>query len=253
MQQRFPHERHQRMAGLIAERGSLTVAELARHFDASEPTIRRDLALLEQAGLAARTHGGVVAPRSGEAMEPLFLEKLRVQQGAKKRIGKAAAAHLGDSRSILLDSGTTVLALAQELAGRAIGIVALDLKVAEAAAVGATQVHLPAGQVRNGYFSIVGAPAVEAISGYTFDIFFMAADAIDRDGVSNSTRDEADLKLAAISRARRTILLADRSKLDHRALVPVCPLDRISRLITDKGAAPRVAAYRDAIEEIELC
>ena len=44
MQQRFPQQRQRRMAGLIAERGSLTVAQLARHFDASEPTIRRDLA-----------------------------------------------------------------------------------------------------------------------------------------------------------------------------------------------------------------
>ncbi|MCM2502925.1 DeoR/GlpR family DNA-binding transcription regulator [Aureimonas altamirensis] len=253
MQQRFPHERQQRMAGLIAERGSLTVAQLAHHFAASEPTIRRDLALLEQAGLAARTHGGVVAPRTGEAMEPLFLEKLRVQQGAKKRIGKAAAAHVSGHRSILLDSGTTMLALAQELAGRAISIVALDLKVAEAAAVGATQAHVPAGQVRNGYFSIVGAPAIEAISGFTFDLFFMAADAIDLEGVSNSTRDEADVKLAAISRARRTILLADHTKLDSRALVPVCPLDSISLLIADTGATRRIAPYRELIEKIELC
>lgn len=253
MQQRFPQQRQRRMAGLIAERGSLTVAQLARHFDASEPTIRRDLALLEQAGLAARTHGGVVAPRKGEAIEPLFLEKLRVQQGAKKRIGRAAAAHVGKNRSILLDSGTTMLALAQELAGRAISIVALDLKVAEAAAVGATQVHMPAGQVRNGYFSIVGTPAIEAISGFTFDLFFMAADAIDSDGISNSTRDEADVKLAAISRAGQTILLADHTKLGRRALVPVCPLDSISRLITDTGAARAVAPYRDRIADIEIC
>lgn len=253
MQQRFPHERQQRMAGLIAERGSLTVAQLARHFEASEPTIRRDLALLEQAGLAARTHGGVVAPRAGEAMEPLFLEKLRVQQGAKKRIGKAAAAHVGSHRSILLDSGTTMLALAQELAGRAVSIVALDLKVAEAAAVGATQVHMPAGQVRNGYFSIVGKPALEAIGAFTFDLFFMAADAVDLDGVSNSTRDEADVKLAAISRARQTILLADHTKLDSRALVPVCPLDSISRLITDRAAKRWIEPYHGCVGAIELC
>ena len=112
---------------------------------------------------------------------------------------------------------------------------------------------MPAGQVRNGYFSIVGAPAIETITGSTFDLFFMAADAIDLDGVSNSTRDEADVKLAAISRARRTILLADHTKLNRRAVVPVCPLESISRLIADTGAAKAIAPYRERIQDIEIC
>ena len=61
------------------------------------------------------------------------------------------------------------------------------------------------------------------------------------------------MKLAAISRAGQTILLADHTKLGRRALVPVCPLDSISRLITDTGAARAVAPYRDRIADIEIC
>ena len=239
------------MAALIAQRGSLRIAELTSHFGISAPTIRRDLAVLEQAGLAARTHGGVVAPGGAGEIEPLFLEKLRVHQSLKTRIGMAAARHVALGQTVLLDSGTTALALARALAGRAVTVVTMDLKVAEAAATGATDVHLVGGQVRNGYYSIVGAWALGALSELRCDVFFLSADAVDVSGVSNSTTEEALVKQAAIGCADRTILLADHSKLDNRSLVAVCGLDCIDVLITDRQALPHLDPYRCLIRDIE--
>ena len=144
------------MAQLIAERGQLTIGELAERFGISGPTARRDLSVLSRAGLAARTHGGALAPGSRSSQEPLFLEKLRRHDAAKARIGIAAASHVLDGDKVLLDSGTTALAAARALAGRRVHVVAMDLKVAEAAAVGETCVSLVGGELRNGYYSIVG-------------------------------------------------------------------------------------------------
>ncbi|KAA0970337.1 DeoR/GlpR transcriptional regulator [Aureimonas fodinaquatilis] len=254
MSQQFPHDRQQSMARLIAERGSLTIEDLVRHFESSAPTIRRDLTLLERAGLASRTHGGVISPgiRVGKADAP-FLDKLRRHHGAKRRIGRAAAAHVENRQTIFIDSGTTALALAQRLAGRSVTIVTVDLKVAEAASVGNTQVHIVGGLIRNGIYSIAGDAALKAVSELKFDTFFMTADALDLAGVSNSSREAVAIAQLGMKRARRTILISDHSKLGQRSLVKLCPLSALDLLITDRVAAPVIEPYRQTIQRVEMC
>ena len=240
------------MAELIAERGHMTIAELTERFGVSGPTARRDLSVLSCAGLAARTHGGAMVPGRGSAYEPSFLEKLRLHNAAKARIGKAAATHVAEGETVLLDSGTTAMAAARALAGRDVHVVAMDLKVAEVAAVGNTRVSLLGGMVRNGYYSTIGPWALHALSTLSCDVFMLAADAIDLDGVSNSTAGEAEVKQAAVACALRTLLIADHSKLGRRAPVPVCGLDRVDVFITDRKAARRLAPYHAKLLAVEI-
>jgi DeoR/GlpR family transcriptional regulator of sugar metabolism len=253
LRSRFPHERLQQMIDLIVELKRVGTTELAAKMGISLPTVRRDVAVLEQAGLVSRTHGGVVARGIGEsATEPLFLEKLRVHQNLKMRIGAAAAATVDNNKVVILDSGTTSLAVARELAGRPVTVLAMDLKVAEAAAVGATEVHVLGGRVRSGYYSIVGSWAADALKGIRADIFFLSADAIDEAGITNSMLDEAEAKRAAIAQAARTTLIADHNKLNMRSFIPVCPLDAVSLFITDRGAEPLLGLYRDKFANIQV-
>ncbi|GEO16440.1 DeoR/GlpR family DNA-binding transcription regulator [Microvirga aerophila] len=250
---RFPHERQQQIYDLIAERKMLGTAELAQLLNISPPTIRRDLATMVQAGLLARTHGGAVAiGSSGSMSEPLFLQKLRLRQNLKQRVGTAAAELVESNKVVVIDSGTTGLALARALAGRPITIVALDLKVAEAAAAGQTEVLIPGGRVRNGYYSVVGSWSSLLLKDIRADIFFMAADAIDETGVTNSTLDEADVKRAAMAQAKRTVLISDHSKIGARSFVHVCPLDRVDMLVTDRGAKAALQPYQLLFREIRL-
>jgi len=250
---RFPHERQQQIYDLLAERKMLGTAELASLLKISLPTVRRDLATMEQAGLLARTHGGVVAIGSRGAMsEPLFLEKLRVHQNLKQRIGAAAAGLVEHNQVIVIDSGTTALALARELKGRPATVVALDLKVAEAAATGRTEVLIPGGRVRNGYYSLVGSWSSSLLKDIRADIFFLSADAIDETGVTNSTLDEADVKRTALDQAKKIVLIADHSKIGLRSFVPVCPLERVDMLVTDRGAKAMLHPYKQLLREIRL-
>lgn len=242
------------MADLIGQRGHISVEELIDTFAVSGPTVRRDLAFLVRAGIAVRTHGGVsTAERSG-GHEPLFMEKLRRQQSAKSIIAAAAARHVEDGMRVTLDSGTTSLALARALAGRAITMTALDIKSAEAAATGGTEVVIIGGSLRNGYFSLVGAEAAATIAAQAMaDIFFLSADAVDADGVSNVTVEEARVKQAAIANARRTILIADHTKLDRREPVDVCDWSAIEIFITDRHPAEIAQTYEGAARRLELC
>lgn len=249
---RFPHERHRRMCAFVKERGRASVEELMRHFAVSGPTVRRDLAVLAQAGLLVRTHGGVAAAERAHGVEPLFMEKLRRQQAAKQRIARAASRMAQEGQSVLVDSGTTGLALARVLAGRRLDLVLLDVKAAEAAASGDTRARVIGGEVRNGYFNIVGQSVLDALGTLSFDVFFLAADAIDPQGVSNVTEEEALIKRAAIGRAARTVLIADHTKLDQRAPAPVCGWEAIDLFITDRGAGAAIAPYEALARGIEL-
>ena len=200
---RFPHERHQQMIDLIVELKRVGTTELAAKMGISLPTVRRDVAVLEQAGLVSRTHGGVVARGIGESTtEPLFLEKLRVHQNLKTRIGAAAAATVDNNKVVILDSGTTSLAIARELAGRPVTVVAMDLEVAEAAASGATEVHVLGGRIRNGYYSIVGSWMADALKGIRADVFFMAADAIAKASLGAPEREPVARTLSRLVHGR---------------------------------------------------
>ncbi len=244
-----------RMLALVKERKAIGTTELAELLDISMPTVRRDLSALEAVGLVLRTHGGVVAQEAAQEseLEPLYLDKLRTRQALKQRIAAAAADLVVDHATIVIDSGTTGLALAHRLAGRPVTIVALDLKAAEAAAVGATEVLLVGGRVRNGLFNVTGTWATDLLQEITADMFFLAADAVDSDRVTNSTIDEAAVKKVAIERSLRTVLIADHSKINQRKFVPVCDIERVDIFVTDRAAQPLLADYDTKFKKIIYC
>ncbi|WP_292897981.1 DeoR/GlpR family DNA-binding transcription regulator [Nitratireductor sp.] len=253
MQHRFPQKRQQQMIDLIVDRKRVSNADLSAILGISLPTVRRDLVVLEQAGVVTRTHGGAVARGVGEdGTEPLFLEKLRQNQSLKQRIGQAAAGKVLDGQVVLLDSGTTALATAHALAGRRVTVVAIDLKVAEAASIGATEVHIVGGRVRNGYFSLVGNWSKDALSSIKADICFLAADAVDHEGVTTATFEEAETKRIAMERSKRVVVITDHSKFGKRAFAQVCGLEAVDELITDRGGTDTVASYRALIPAITL-
>ena len=112
----YPEERQQAMAVLVGQRGRLSVTAAAEQFGVTTETVRRDLAVLERAGMLRRTHGGAV-PVSAVALVELGLgERTGRLAEQKGRIAAAAVDLLpGQNGSILLDGGTTTAALAELL------------------------------------------------------------------------------------------------------------------------------------------
>ena len=90
------------------------VVELAERLDVSEMTVRRDLALLADEGKVIRVRGGALSDRE----EPPFAEIAVERLGAKERIGRAAAALVGDGDTVMIDIGTTTLQVARALRER---------------------------------------------------------------------------------------------------------------------------------------
>src|SRR5215212_1735988 len=111
-------ERQQQVRRWLLDRGSVRVAESARTFRVSEETIRRDLRALADEGLAAPVHGGAVlldaAGPSAFGVPPVDTRAL-IEQRAKNAIGVVAAARVRNGDVVILDAGTTTLAVAHHL------------------------------------------------------------------------------------------------------------------------------------------
>jgi len=110
-------ERRQIITTLVRERGSVQVAPLAERFGVSMQTIRKDLHFLTKRGVAERSYGGaILAGAVNVTAEPAVEAKRSIHTDEKIRIGKLAAAMVRPGESVVLDSGTTTLQIAQHLA-----------------------------------------------------------------------------------------------------------------------------------------
>lgn len=223
------NHRRQVILDLLRCHRSLSTRELARQLGVSEATIRRDLSALARKGLLVREHGGALYPEA----EPPYVIKLTRNEKAKEAIARKASTLVPDGSTLILDSGTTTLALARLLAGRPVRVIALDVPIAQVLAKGDTEVLLPGGRVRNGFYSLVGSWTEELLEQVRADIFFLGADAFDPDGITNYTFEEATVKRKAIAVSQRTILLADQSKWRKRAPAFVAPLRAVDLVITN--------------------
>ncbi len=107
-------ERHQRIRALLTALHRVTTDRIAADLGVSRETVRRDVVELETRGELRRVHGGVVAV--GPEPEPPIAVRTQVRQKEKRAIAKAAARLVAPGQTLFLDFGSTVSALAEELA-----------------------------------------------------------------------------------------------------------------------------------------
>src|SRR3712207_9291995 len=104
----YPEERQQAIATLVAERGRLAVTAVAEQFGVTTETVRRDLALLERAGMLRRVHGGAVPLGALSLVEPALGGRHGTRSEQKRKIAGAALDLLPDAHGRgPLDGGST--------------------------------------------------------------------------------------------------------------------------------------------------
>ena len=221
---------------LVRNAGRASLADLAARLGVSEMTVRRDLDALQARGLVERVRGGAVAvtgPESG------FAARAGWQAGLKDRIGRAAAALVQPGATVLLDAGTTTVSVARALADRApLTVAALSLPVATSLADRpGIRLLVVGGESRPGEQSLAGPLTAGVLRQLTFDLFVMSIGAASAEtGWSEFTLEDAAVKQVAREQARRTVVVADASKLGVRAFARVAALGDVDLLVTDRSA-----------------
>lgn len=240
-----------RMAAIlehIARDGSLDVSSVSITLAVSPATLRRDLKVLHERGLLVRTHGGAVAGGVGFEL-PLRHREAR-HQPQKRAIGRRAAELVPDGAVVGMTGGTTVTEVARALMNRTdLTVVTNALNIAsELVLRPAVRVVVVGGTARHASYELVGPAAELVIERYQLDVSFIGVDGFTVDeGCSTHDELEAHTDHAFINRARRTIVVADATKLGRRTFARICGTAEVSDLVTDSSADPALLSrLRDA-------
>lgn len=227
--------RQQEILRLVQEHGFATIETLARHFDVSAQTVRRDIIRLDEAGILQRFHGG--AGVTGATSRLGYAQKQAEAPDAKARIAGAVAAMVPNGSSLFLDVGTTAEAVARALSDhRRMHVVTNSLSAASILAEGGIgDVIVTGGLVRGPDGSLVGEQAQEMLSRFRLDVAVIACSGFDEE--DGAPMDFDVLKIAAkqtmAARARRVVVVADAAKFTRAAVGRIMPLDAVGTVVTD--------------------
>src|SRR5271167_186482 len=218
--------------------GRVDVAAAAAEFGTAEMTVRRDLDVLVERGVARRVRGGAVnLMMRGEEL-PFAMRELDALD-TKKRIASDVAGLIADGEAVGLDSGTTVLEIARVLAGRRLTAMPLSLHAAMALAGSASvRLMMPGGEIRPGELALVGPLALASVAALRFDTVVLGCCGVSPEGqVTAHDLGDAAMKQALFAAGTRRVLALDSSKFTHAAMAVVGPVSDFDMVVTDRGVA----------------
>ena len=240
-----PEARRHRIEEYLQRVEFASLAELAGEVGASQSTVRRDLASLENGGNVRRTHGGgrIVNPRSDEFV---FNARDTHQLAEKEAIGRVCADLVQPRQSVIVDAGTTTFHAARYLESKKPQLITNSLPVANLyASASLVEVVLSGGVIYPRLGVLVGPLAVESFSRMHADVAIIGAGGITLEGVTNSHGLLIEIQRAMMRAAQRVIFCLDHTKFGRRSLSFLCGLEGIHTVVTDSSApADLVTALR---------
>ena len=215
-----PKQRQEQMlAQLHALQSELTVEDLARKFEVSSLTVRRDLDQLEADRVILRTHGGCVLRT---AVESAYHNRVALNFDLKQAIGRAAAKEVKSGDVILINDGSTAFHLAPHLGHlEKLSVHTNSLAVIPILArFPGVRLYILGGEYDPEMRFIGGSITEQALEALQFDIVFLGTDAVDaRGNCLVSDPDAARLAEIMVRRGGRRILLADHTKVGAKSQV----------------------------------
>ncbi len=234
-------ERHRNILRILAQENTANVPQLADLLGVSQPTVRRDLTLLERAQLLRRTHGGVhrlEGSAAGELKSTSFHGSVELHAGRKRAIARRAAAQCQEGETLLIGGGTTTYQMIDFIAARSLRVMTNSFAIArDLMARSDGEVYLCGGKIYREQ-GVVLSPFETQTDRYWFaDHLFIGIHSLSSLGLM-----EVDPLLIQAGRrlmpqAQQVTVLADSSKFERRGGMFLSALDKIARVITDTGVA----------------
>jgi DeoR family transcriptional regulator, aga operon transcriptional repressor len=253
------HTRRQLLLTFVRHHEFARIQDLARQFGVSEVTIRSDVDILARTGGIRRVRGG--AMRVVETVpEVVYEARVASHQLEKRAIGRAAAAMLSPGDSVVLDVGTTAMAIADAIADRrdlvnvTVFTPGLNIALALERAIPRIEVVVTGGTLRPQQHSLVGPASTLILEQIRATFGFIGCNGIDPSmGVVGLSMPDAALKQALLRASGTCIVVTDASKFSQTALVRVCGFDDVDQILTAGRPDPlAVAAVRDAGVDVRI-
>jgi DeoR/GlpR family transcriptional regulator of sugar metabolism len=232
---------------------------LVEAFDVSGDTVRRDLQYLHDQGVLVRSYGGVVPRDDLARFDPPFLSRARANSDAKSAIGALAATLVSDQQTLIVNGGTTTLALARALKGKKdLTVVTNNLHLPGNIPDGAlSELHILGGQFRMISFATLGPVELSDVQGgrthaFHADLAFIGVGGVSvESGFTGADLRESSMIRRMIETAERAVVLADSSKFGRSAFAHIGELSLADTLVTETApAAEIVTALAEAGVEL---
>lgn len=244
--------RRDEIVALAGRQGFVSIEMLAKRFDVTPQTIRRDINGLCDAGLLQRYHGG--AGPASSVRNVAYSARKELESDAKLRIARLVASHVPNDCSLFINIGTTTEAVAQALTSHTgLSVITNNLNVAAFLSANTPfEVVVAGGVVRNRDGGIIGEATIDFINQFRVDIGIIGISGIDLDGaLLDFDYREVRVAQAIIRNARRVFLAADHSKFGRSAMVRLDDIGAVDSLFTDQ-APPEPLAEALRAQDVAL-
>lgn len=229
--------------------GKVSVTQLSQLLGATTVTIRNDLSNLERDGYLIRVQGGAIRNPDRERLSNAYVEALVCAQ-EKQQIASQVARLVNDGDVLFINSGTTSGCVAEALRARKnLNVVTNSLSVAETLGdIPTIRVLLLGGVINSQYGFTYGGDAQEQLERYQANWAILSVDGISaKGGVTTYHAEEALIDRMMLSGAKKTLIVADNTKIGRTGFTRVCDCTDALQLVTDSGSS------KDALAELAGC
>ena len=241
-------ERRSMILNQLKNEKRVLVSDMSAKFGVSEETIRRDMERLEQEGYATRTYGGAVY--NEDSRELPYEVRKRTNVEAKERIAGAVAQMVSDGDYVMLDESTTSMYIARALkVGRNITLItnSIEIVLELAGDVQGWNIHCTGGQLKPYALAFTGHRAESMVGAYHVNYTIISCEGLDLEsGYTDSREENALLKRAMMTSAKKIILAVDGDQCGQTSFVSVGRLDELDALVTDRDPGDD---WRDRLNE----
>ena len=239
-------ERHRIILSAIQEKPVITVQDIAELTEASEATIRRDIAALHVQGKLRRVRGGAEAmhpPQLGNLAARPFRVSESVNIDKKRAIARAAVELCEEGDSIIINGGTTTFQMVHFMSARRLQVMTNSFAIAEhLVKQSKCTVTVPGGAIYRDQSLILSPFENDAIRNFYARRMFVGAQGISALGVMEPDALVIQSEQRLMRQADELILLVDSGKFARRSSMILCPLENVSIIITDDGITDEAAA-----------
>ncbi len=222
----------------------LSVQDIVEMTDASEATVRRDLAKLEEKCLAVRVRGGIEPAEAAESAKSEFPFEYRKSQKIREKslIAKKAASLCAENETIIIDGGSTTFHMTEYLCNASLQIITNSFPIAETLLHNSSnQIIITGGMIIPESQLVLDPFNNELINSYYASKAFFGIGGIDDSGLTNHEPLLIQSQKIMLKRAKEIIILADSSKFGKRESLLLCGFDQVTKIITDDGIPPEFA------------
>ena len=252
VKQMLQYERFEKIIDMLRQQPSVRVTDLVPILDASESTIRRDIAELDKEGRLRKVFGGAVAleakrPGNGtngtagtDAARKVNVQhrdidaKAKIRVDEKTKVAVRAAALIEEGDLVYIDAGTTTGSMIEHIDCYSATYVTNGVRHAIDLAERGFRTYLLSGLIKASTEAIIGYDAVDSLKKYHFDKCFIGTDGIDQEnGLTTLDIEESMVKTEVIRRSGKVYVLADSSKFGLVAKIKFASLEA-GTIITDQ-------------------